>query len=51
MTHECWYRLHVTFSDEDLLRYMKMAHERDITFNALVEQALWAAVAAAADPA
>lgn len=41
----------VTFSDEDLLRYMKIAHERDITFNALVEQALWAAVAATDDPA
>lgn len=40
----------VTFSDEDLLRYMKIAHERDITFNALVEQALWAAVTATADP-
>jgi hypothetical protein len=30
----------VDFSDEDLLQYMKMAHERDITFNQLVEEAL-----------
>jgi hypothetical protein len=30
----------VDFSDEDLLQYMKLAHERDMTFNELVEQAL-----------
>ena len=30
----------VDFSDEDLLQYMKIAHERDITFNQLVEEAL-----------
>ena len=30
----------VDFSDEDLLQYMKIAHERDITFNAFVEEAL-----------
>jgi hypothetical protein len=30
----------VDFSDEELLQYMKLAHERDITFNALVEEAL-----------
>jgi hypothetical protein len=34
----------VEFSDEDLLKYMKMAHERDITFNQLVEQALLTAI-------
>jgi len=28
------------FSDEELLKYMKMAHELDITFNQLVERAL-----------
>lgn len=28
------------FSDEDLLKYMKMAHEQGITFNEFVEQAL-----------
>jgi len=28
------------FSDEELLQYMKLAHEQDITFNQLVEQAL-----------
>lgn len=30
----------VDFSDEELLRYMKLAHEQDMTFNAFVEQAL-----------
>lgn len=30
----------VDFSDEDLLKYMKMAHERDMTFNKFVEEAL-----------
>ena len=32
------------FSDEELLQYMKMAHERDITFNKLVEEALRRAI-------
>ena len=30
----------VDFTDEDLLKYMKMAHERDMTFNEFVEEAL-----------
>ena len=30
----------VDFSDEDLLQYMKMAHECDMTFNEFVEEAL-----------
>jgi hypothetical protein len=30
----------VDFSDKKLLQYMKVAHNRDITFNQLVEQAL-----------
>lgn len=30
----------VDFTDEELLKYMKLAHERDITFNQLVEEAL-----------
>jgi len=30
----------VDFSDEELLQYMKLAHERDVTFNAFVEEAL-----------
>lgn len=34
----------VDFSDEDLLKYMKLAHERDITFNELVVQALTEAI-------
>lgn len=34
----------VEFSDEELLTYMKMAHERDMTFNEFVEMALRAAI-------
>ena len=34
----------VDFSDEELLTYMKLAHERDITFNQLVEEALREAI-------
>ena len=30
----------VDFSDAELLKYMKLAHERDVTFNALVTEAL-----------
>ena len=35
----------VDFSDEELLQYMKMAHERDMTFNEFVEEALRHALA------
>lgn len=35
----------VNFTDEELLRYMTLAHERDITFNQLVEEALRHAIA------
>jgi hypothetical protein len=34
----------VDFSDEDLLKYMKAAHDLDITFNQYVEQALRLAI-------
>ena len=34
----------VDFSDEELLKYMKLAHEQDITFNKFVENALRAAI-------
>ena len=34
----------VDFTDEELLQYMKLAHERDMTFNELVEEALRAAI-------
>lgn len=34
----------VNFSDEELFQYMKIAHERDMTFNQLVEEALVAAI-------
>lgn len=30
----------VNFSDEELLQYMKLAHDRDMTFNQFVEEAL-----------
>jgi hypothetical protein len=30
----------VVFSDEELLQYMKLAHDRDMTFNQFVEEAL-----------
>jgi len=30
----------VDFTDEELLKYMKLAHERDMTFNEFVEEAL-----------
>ena len=33
-------QVQVDFSDEDLLQYMKIAHDRDITFNQLIEDAL-----------
>lgn len=33
-------QIQVDFSDEDLLQYMKLAHERDMTFNEFVEEAL-----------
>lgn len=32
--------IEVDFTDEELLQYMKMAHEQDITFNQFVEQAI-----------
>ena len=34
----------IDMSDADLLTFMKMAHERDITFNELVEEALRQAI-------
>jgi hypothetical protein len=34
----------VEFSDQELLQYMKLAHEMDITFNELVERAIQEAV-------
>jgi hypothetical protein len=34
----------VDFSDADLLTYMKMAHDRDMTFNQFVEEALREAI-------
>jgi hypothetical protein len=34
----------VDFTDEELLTYMKIAHDRDMTFNQLVEEALKAAI-------
>jgi hypothetical protein len=39
----------VDFSDEELLQYMKLAHERDMTFNEFVEEALRDAIEAVED--
>lgn len=36
--------IELDFSDEDLLQYMKLAHERDITFNKFIELALRRAI-------
>ena len=37
-------QIQVEFTDEELLKYMKFAHDRDITFNQLVEEAIKAAI-------
>ena len=34
----------VDFTDEELLKYMKLAHDRDMTFNAFIEEALREAI-------
>ena len=39
-TYDTRVQVPVDFSDEELLQYMKLAHERDMTFNELVEEAL-----------
>ena len=39
--------IEVDFSDEELLQYMKLAHDMDITFNKFVETALRRAIEAA----
>jgi hypothetical protein len=36
--------IEVEFSDEEVLQYTKLAHERDITFNKLIELALRKAI-------
>jgi hypothetical protein len=37
-------QIEVDFTDEDMLQYMKLAHQLDITFNELVERALKTAI-------
>jgi hypothetical protein len=37
-------QMQIDFSDEDLLKYMKAAHDMDITFNQYIVQALRAAI-------
>lgn len=37
-------QVQVEFTDEELFKYMKFAHELDITFNQLVEEAVKAAI-------
>lgn len=34
----------IDFTDSELLKYMKLAHERDMTFNQFIEEALRAAI-------
>ena len=43
-TYDTRVKISVEFSDEELLKYMKMAHDLDITFNQLVEQAIREAI-------
>ena len=43
-TYDTRVQVAVDFSDEELLQYMKIAHERDITFNELIEDALRQAI-------
>jgi len=43
-TYDTRVKIPVEFSDEELLKYMKIAHDLDITFNQLVEQAIREAV-------
>lgn len=39
-TYDTRVKVPVDFSDEELLQYMKLAHDRDMTFNEFVEEAL-----------
>jgi len=39
-TYDTRVKIPVEFSDEELLKYMKMAHDQDITFNEFVGRAL-----------
>lgn len=43
-TYDTRVQIEVDFSEEELLQYMKIAHERDITFNELVQDALRRAI-------
>lgn len=46
MVYDDRVKVPIDFTDDDLLEYMKLAHDRDITFNQLVEEALRHAIAA-----
>ena len=48
-TYDTRVQVQVDFSDEELLQYMKMAHDRDMTFNEFVEEALRDAIEAVED--
>ncbi len=43
-TYDTRVKIPLEFSDEELFSYMKMAHERDMTFNAFVEMVLKEAI-------
>ena len=44
-TYDTRVQVPLDFSDKELLKYMKLAHEQDVTFNQLVTQALTEAIA------
>ena len=44
-TYDTRVQVPLDFSDKELLKYMKLAHEQDVTFNQLVTQVLTEAIA------
>lgn len=43
-TYDTRVQVPIDLSDDELFQVMKMAHERDITLNQMVEEILWAAI-------
>ena len=44
MTNQKYETVPVELSDEEFLAIARLAHERDITFNKMVEEILWEAI-------
>jgi hypothetical protein len=44
LSYDTRVQMPIDFTDEELLKYMKLAHERDMTFNQFVEEALRQAI-------